>query len=171
MRRMTVVGGFLVLSLAHARLDAQIVDTQTQISLDHALGGSIYGVVTSVVPPVAVLNGPRAMAALAGRERADSEIGARVRSLESDAPALQGRRVVVESVATDGPASRAGLKVGDIILFYAWGPEVDDTRAFARRVRDTPAGQVLPVVVVRGATRLMLSLIPEPARVPSPQLP
>jgi S1-C subfamily serine protease len=172
MRRMTVVGGFLVLSLAVARIEAQMVDTQTQIYVrDHVLPGSIYGMAGSAVPPVMVLDGPSAVPSLVGLEGPGPEIGATVRTRRPDEPAVQGRHVVVESVAKDGPAFRAGVKPGDIIVFYPWGPDVDGTRAFARRVHETPPGQVLPVVVVRGDTRLMVSLVPEPARARSPEQP
>jgi hypothetical protein len=160
MWKMTVVGGFLTLTLAAARVDAQIVDAQTQINLrDNVLPGAIYGMSGSGLPPIVALEGP------------GSEIGASVRTLRPDETVAEGRGVVVESVATDGPALRAGLKPGDIILFYTWGVYIDDTRAFARLVRDTPPGRMLPAAIVRDGKRIEISLIPEPARAGSSEQP
>jgi len=178
MRGMLVVGGFLVLSFTVVRVDAQLVDAQTQIYL-RDLAGSIHGVAGSAIPPVAVLEGP---AVLEGRavvsspvmlESPDPRIGATVRSLRPDeAAAAHGHGVVVERVAKDGPAFRAGLEPGDIILLYDFsgrGVDTDDTREFARRVHDTPPGGVLPLAVVRGGMRLIVSLVPESGRARFPK--
>jgi S1-C subfamily serine protease len=170
MRRVTVVGSLLVLAMV--RLDAQMLDTQTLIYMsDRVLAGSIYSAAGSAIPPVVVLDRTSAGPPSAVPESSGVEIGATVRNLRPDELAMPGRRVVVESVAKDGPAFRAGIKTGDLLSFYAWGPEVDDTSAFTRRVRETPPGRALPVVVVRGDLRLMVSLIPQPAPARSPERP
>jgi hypothetical protein len=173
MRTMMIVGGVLVVLLGVARVDAQIVDAQTQIYLKD-LTGSVQGVAGSAVPPVAVLEGPRAVPPAVVLEGPGPEIGATVRRLRPDDPAVQGHGVVVESVAKDGPAFRVGLRPGDIILFSVFSApsvDVDATREFARRVRETPPGGVLPLVVVRDGVRLMVSVVPEPARAQPPKQP
>jgi predicted metalloprotease with PDZ domain len=154
MRKMTVAGGFLVVAFATARVDAQMVDAQTQIRLTES-------VAASDIPPVVTLEDP------------GSEIGATVRKLRSGeavAPKL-GRGVVVESVTMDGPASRAGLKPGDIIFFYARGADIDEKKQFARLVHETPPGHVLPVAVVRDGVQMALELIPELGRAGPSQQP
>jgi S1-C subfamily serine protease len=163
------VGGVLVLALI-GRADAQLVDVQTEIYLTgRAAGSSEYGPLRSWVPTVAVLQGPELKVDRDEgpeiRRNASRRIGASVQNArpgESTVPLA--RSVLIESVAKGGAAFRAGLKPGDIVVFYGWwSNDVDDARAFAGRVADTPAGGVLPVVIVRDGVRSMVSLIPDPA--------
>lgn len=66
--------------------------------------------------------------------------------LEQDAVALR-------SVVEDGPADRAGLKAGDVILEVD-GEEVSSTRALIRRVQARKAGDEVALKIERdGETR------------------
>jgi serine protease Do len=56
--------------------------------------------------------------------------------------------VEITLVEQDGPAGKAGLKVGDVVLRYN-GQRVDGMEQFARMVRETPAGRDVKVEVSR----------------------
>ena len=149
MRKTTAAGGFLLLSLAVARVDAQTDGRQETTPSPW---------VKLLVP---VLEGP------------GSEIGATARNRQSDEVRAQRLRrggVVVESVAPDSPASRAGLRKGDVIIELDY-VSVSEARQFAWLVHDTPPGRVLPTVVVRNGVRITLALIPQTARAGSSQRP
>jgi S1-C subfamily serine protease len=62
--------------------------------------------------------------------------------------------LLVTSVAQDGPAARAGLRVADTILHVA-GREVGDLEALRDALQ---AGSRVPVVVARGGQRLTLEV-------------
>jgi len=151
MHKISVAGGFLVLSLAAARVDAQMVDAQTQVNLRDSVAGS-------AIAPVMALEGP------------GSEIGATVRQLRPDEAVAPGHGVVVESVAKDSPAARGGLKTGDII-FWARGMNIAEPKEFAGRVHDAPPGEVFPMAVVRDGVQMKITLVPEVARIGSSEQP
>ncbi len=71
-------------------------------------------------------------------------------------------RVRIVGIASDAPAKRAGLKVGDAIVRIEHGAErldvsdISEVQAFAKRF----AGSPVTVIVERGATREVLSLVP-----------
>ena len=69
--------------------------------------------------------------------------------------------VPIRTVLPDSPASRAGLKPGDILttLDGRWTTTVADTYAAASGV---PAGQAVPVVILRDGQELTLSVTPKP---------
>jgi serine protease Do len=52
-------------------------------------------------------------------------------------------------VEADGPAGKAGLKVGDVVLRYN-GQKVEGNEQFARLVRETPAGREVKIDISRG---------------------
>ncbi len=52
-------------------------------------------------------------------------------------------------VEQDGPAEKAGLKVGDVVLRYN-GQRVEGNEQFARLVRETPAGREVKLEISRG---------------------
>jgi serine protease Do len=52
-------------------------------------------------------------------------------------------------VEPDGPAEKAGLKVGDVVLRYN-GQKVEGNDQFARLVRETPAGREVKIEFSRG---------------------
>ncbi len=68
--------------------------------------------------------------------------------------------IMVSEVQGEGPAARAGLQAGDVILDFAGEPmrSVDDLH---RRLTAEVAGRATPVRVMRGAHILSFDLLPE----------
>ncbi|MEO8598068.1 MAG: PDZ domain-containing protein [Candidatus Solibacter sp.] len=60
------------------------------------------------------------------------------------------RGVEVSSLAPDGPAAKAGMKAGDVVLEFA-GQPVQGTAQFQRLVRETPAGRQVKITVWRNS--------------------
>jgi serine protease Do len=58
------------------------------------------------------------------------------------------RGVEVSSLASDGPASKAGIKEGDVVLEFN-GQPVQGTAQFQRLVRETPVGRQVKITVWR----------------------
>lgn len=106
-----------------------------------------------------------AVAALGG-----SRIGASVRDVDADD--VKERRLASESGALlsdiddDTPASRAGLKAGDVVVEYD-GERVRSARQLTRLVQETPAGRKVAVVVSREGSRMTFTVEPEAGRTPS----
>jgi serine protease Do len=59
--------------------------------------------------------------------------------------------VEITRVEDDSPASKAGLKVGDVVLEYN-GQRVEGTTQFVRLVQETPAGRVVKLLVGRNGS-------------------
>lgn len=82
-----------------------------------------------------------------------SYIGVMMQEVDADrAKALKlGEPAGVELtiVEQEGPAEKAGLKVGDVVLRYN-GQRVEGNEQFARLVRETPAGRDVKVEISRG---------------------
>jgi len=55
----------------------------------------------------------------------------------------------------EGPASEAGIEIGDVIVTFD-GKDVEDTRDLVRQVGNTPVGEAVRVVVRRGEETLTL---------------
>ncbi|MEM1352240.1 MAG: Do family serine endopeptidase [Pseudomonadota bacterium] len=55
----------------------------------------------------------------------------------------------------EGPASEAGIQIGDVIITFN-GKDVEDTRDLVRQVGNTPVGEAVRVVVRRGDETLTL---------------
>jgi serine protease Do len=71
----------------------------------------------------------------------------------------EARGVEIKSVDTDSPASKAGLKEGDVVLDYH-GTPVMGFEQFARLVRETPSGRQVRIAVWRaGATQTVTATI------------
>jgi serine protease Do len=58
------------------------------------------------------------------------------------------RGVEIKSVTEDGPAAKAGIKAGDVVLEYN-GQRVEGMDQFSRLVRETPAGRNASLLVFR----------------------
>lgn len=73
--------------------------------------------------------------------------GERAKALKLSEPA----GVELTLVEADGPAGKAGLKVGDVVLRYN-GQKVEGNEQFARLVRETPAGREVKIDISRGGS-------------------
>jgi serine protease Do len=103
---------------------------------------------------------PHALEIFAGR---GSQIGVSIRDIEeSDTKAgkiSQPGGVVIEEVSEDSPASRAGLKKGDIVVEFD-GERVRSVRQFTRLVRETPVGRKTQASIVRDGQTTTVTLEP-----------
>lgn len=68
------------------------------------------------------------------------------------------RGAMIASVAKDGPAAKAGVKPGDIVLRFD-GKEIKTFRTLPRVVARTPHGKTVPVEVLRDGKKMTLSLV------------
>ena len=103
---------------------------------------------------------PRALDLFGGR---GSQIGVTIRDVEDD-DAKAGKMVgqggvVIDDVAEDSPASKAGLKKGDIVVEFD-GERVRSVRQFTRLVQETPAGRRTQASVVRDGQKINVILEP-----------
>ena len=93
-----------------------------------------------------------------------SWIGVTARDVTSDdasrAKLAQPVGVFVESVREGGPAATAGVRVGDIILDFG-DERIRSVRQFTRVVQESAPRRAVAVVVMRGAERRTLNVVPE----------
>jgi serine protease Do len=93
-----------------------------------------------------------------------SAIGVTVRETTAeDAKAAKLERpagVVIESVRSSSPAEKAGLRTGDLVVEFD-GERIRSVQHFTRVVRETPPRRGVNAVIVRGAARQTLEVIPE----------
>jgi serine protease Do len=68
--------------------------------------------------------------------------------------------VVVQQVRADSPASRAGLKEGDVVTEFD-GERARSAAQFTRLVRETPPGRTVKIVVRREGTSQTMDIAPE----------
>jgi serine protease Do len=74
------------------------------------------------------------------------------------------RGVEVSSVAEDGPAAKAGIKEGDVVLEFN-GQPVQGTTQFQRMVRETPVGRQVKITIWRsGAAQTVTATVGENSR-------
>ncbi|MEN3340072.1 MAG: serine protease Do [Acidobacteriota bacterium] len=99
----------------------------------------------------------RALDVMAGR---GSEIGVSVRDVEGERPnAASARGVLIEDVVPDGPAAKAGVRKGDVIVEFD-GERVRSVRQFVRLVDETPARRRVPALLMRGTERVEVAVEP-----------
>lgn len=95
-----------------------------------------------------------------------SFLGALVRPVPQQLAATLGLArplgALVTQVAPATPAAKAALRVGDVIL--RWGDREVDHRSLPNAVARSVPGQVVKVLVRRGATALELEVMPEELR-------
>ncbi len=74
-----------------------------------------------------------------------------VEGLELD----EAKGALIEDVSEDGPASEAGVEIGDVIISFN-GKEIDEMRALPRAVAGTTVGETVRMVVSRkGKTKTL----------------
>ncbi len=75
---------------------------------------------------------------------------------------IEPGKVEVQSIEPQGPAARAGLRDGDLLVGFAGSPvtSVDDLH---RLLRDWPAARGAELDVVRRGQRLRLAITPAAA--------
>jgi len=87
-------------------------------------------------------------------------IGVRIQSLDSDMAEAMGlpnqHGAMVAAVDPNGPAQKAGLKNGDVVLSFD-GKEISEMRRLPRMVASTPIGKKAELVVWRGGKKLTLT--------------
>jgi serine protease Do len=96
------------------------------------------------------------------RERAwldgrGSRLGVMVQDLDA---ADKSGGVRIDSVDRDGPAEKAGIRAGDVVVEYD-GERVRSARQFTRLVQETPEGRQVPLAVLRDGKRQTLTATPE----------
>jgi serine protease Do len=100
-----------------------------------------------------------------------SRIGASVRDVQDDDVSrekLAGPNgAVIERLDTEGPAGRAGLKAGDVVVEFD-GERVRSALHLTRLVRETPEGRPVKVGIVRGAARAVIEVTPVGSRARGP---
>lgn len=69
----------------------------------------------------------------------------------------RARGALVASITSDGPAQKAGVQVGDIILSFN-GKPVDDMRTLPRIVADAEIGATAPATVWRGGKEVSVKV-------------
>jgi serine protease Do len=88
-------------------------------------------------------------------------IGVSIQRLDDDIARSLGleetRGALVASVVPDGPAARAGIQQGDVILSFN-GQRIEDSRDLTQRVGATPVGHSSRVEVLRDGQRRSLNM-------------
>jgi serine protease Do len=94
-----------------------------------------------------------------------SRIGISIRDVDQvDDKTAKGASsgVLVEEVAADSPAEKAGLRRGDVIVEFD-GERVRSARQLTRLVQETPGGRSVPATVVREGQRTTVTITPREA--------
>jgi serine protease Do len=131
-----------------------------------AIAVAAAGVGAALAPPAHGQTRPRAVKVQSNRAfelfTGSSRIGVSIREVEeSDAKSAKGATagVVVEEVSTDSPASKAGIRKGDVIVEFD-GEKVRSVRQLTRLVQETPAGRSVPAVLLREGQRTPVTVTP-----------
>lgn len=136
------------------------------------LNGEVIGVNTAIVSPTGASVGvgfatptsivrPVVDQLLRYGETRRGWLGVRLANVTAPLAERAGYRgengAVVTRVTPNGPAARAGLRTGDIVVRFN-GAEVRDSRALTRMVGDSAVGSQVPVEIVREGQRLTLTV-------------
>ncbi len=127
--------------------------------MDRLLVSSLL-VIFSVAPAVAQLPAEENVRRMFVGVSSGSYLGVGVREIDQarakELRLSEEAGVEVTQVDDESPASKAGLKVGDVVLEYN-GQRVEGSEQFVRMVRETPVGRVAKLKVSRGGASQMLS--------------
>lgn len=105
-------------------------------------------------------------------------IGVRIQAVTDEIADSLGlgkaRGALVGGVSDNGPAAKAGLKAGDVVVRFD-GKDVKEMRDLPRVVADTPVGKEVDVVVIRKGKeetlRLTIARMPEDEKPATPDAP
>jgi S1-C subfamily serine protease len=86
-----------------------------------------------------------------------SHLGIAVQPVRATLEGAAVEGLLVSSVAEDGPAAKAGLLVGDVIV-EAGGRPARELEALRATIADTPPGEALALTVSRAGQRLSLAV-------------
>jgi serine protease Do len=131
------------------------------VVLGAAVAAAVAGVVAQSRQAPGPSDAPRArVMRLDGR---GGQLGVVVRDL--DEAGLKGAGgatsgVRIDDVDQDGPAAKAGLKEGDIVVDLD-GERIRSARQFSRLIQETPDGRSVSLGVVRDGKRQSISVTPE----------
>ena len=92
-----------------------------------------------------------------------ASIGITVEEVEEGTKAKVTSGALVTRVDAGGPAERAGVKSGDVVVEFD-GERVRSVRQFARLMQETPPNRAVELVVVRDGSRRLLKVTTETAR-------
>ncbi|PZQ49498.1 MAG: serine protease [Rhodovulum sulfidophilum] len=87
-------------------------------------------------------------------------LGVRIQNVDPDVANALGLKEAKGALVTDvpdGPALKAGMKSGDVIVKFG-DEEIDDTRELVRVVADTATGTDVPVIVYRDGKETTLTV-------------
>lgn len=131
-----------------------------------AIAVAAAGVGAALAPTAHGQTRPRAVKVQSNRTfemlTGGSRIGVSIREVdEGDSKSAKGATagVVVEDVSTDSPASKAGIRKGDVIVEFD-GEKVRSVRQLTRLVQETPAGRSVPAVLLREGQRTPVTVTP-----------
>jgi serine protease Do len=91
-----------------------------------------------------------------------SRIGVTIRDVDDPAAKTDkapASGVIVEDVATDSPAEKAGVRKGDAIVEFD-GERVRSVRQLTRLVQETPSGRTVQATLLRDGQRTAVSITP-----------
>jgi serine protease Do len=105
----------------------------------------------------------RPLTSLSHRSLMGSELGATVRDVDQtdmkrEKLATEGG-AVVDNVASNGPAAKAGFKAGDIVVSFD-GEKVRSARHLTRLVQETPDGHTVEAQLMRGGEKVTVKVTP-----------
>ena len=126
-----------------------------------AVGPFMYGQSSSLTQEIEIPRWAEAEQAVRVWTMGGAQIGVTLRDLDADdqKSGKVGSGVMVESVETDSPAAKAGLKANDVIVEFD-GERVRSSRQFARLVQETVPGRSVQVAAMREGQRVPLTITP-----------
>lgn len=110
-------------------------------------------------PPPAPPEAPNTTGMIKMMSMGGSFLGVGVREIDAERAKVLRLKdeygVEITRVEDDSPASKAGLKVGDVVLEYN-GQRVEGTEQFVRVVKETPTGRTVKLLVNRSGASMTL---------------